>query len=478
MSGSDPSSRPSRHSRRKRIALLVVALLGTALVLALAFDIARKKAEARPTPIPVLELAGEVEDPASWGRSFPHQYEGYLATVDQERTRFGGSDALPRLPTAEDPRTTVAPSKLAADPRLPRMWAGYGFAIDYREKRGHAYMLDDQTFSPRQQKPQPGACLQCHASIVTANRTLGEGEADPDAAGAAKLNAMAYAEARTHVRQAIACVDCHDPATLRLRITRPAFIDAIARLEAARGNPDYDVNTMATRAQMRSFVCAQCHVEYFFEGAETQLRHPWDDGLRADEMLARYDATGFQDWTHAETGAPMLKAQHPEFELWSQGIHARAGVSCADCHMPYERVGAIKITDHQIRSPLLDAGRACQVCHPIAAEELVARAEAIQERTLAMQDTAIDRLMDLIDAIGTTRSKNADDPRLEAARQAQRRASFLVDFVSSENSAGFHAPQEAARLLFLALDEILAGTRALEASDPDDGAQRSAGSGS
>ena len=464
------SHQPSSRARRRRIALLVLALLGTALILALAFDIAKKKAEGRLAPIPGLELSGEVDDPASWGHSFPLHYKDYLATVDQERTRFGGSDALPRVPTAADPRRAITQSKLAADPRLPRMWAGYGFAIDYREERGHAYMLEDETFSARQQKPQPGACLQCHASIVTANRALGEGEPNPDAAGAAKLNAMPYAEARTHVDRAIACVDCHDPTTLRLRITRPSFSDAIARLEAARGTPDYDVNTMATRAQMRSFVCAQCHVEYYFEGADTQLSHPWDDGLRADEMLARYDATGFRDWVHAETGAPMLKAQHPEFELWSQGIHARAGVSCVDCHMPYERVGAMKITDHHIRSPLLDAGRACQVCHPIAAEELVARAESIQEHTLSMQDTAMDRLMDLIDAIGTARSRDPEDPRLEAARLAQRRASFLIDFVSSENSAGFHAPEEAARLLFLALDEILAGTRALEASPPEGGA--------
>lgn len=445
---------------------MILALAATALVLALAFDIHQKRLEGRLAPIPVLELAGDVDDPAAWARSFPHHYEDYRATVDQERTRFGGSDALPHVPTAADPRSTVTRSKLAADPRLPRMWAGYSFAIDHREARGHAYMLDDQTFTARQQKPQPGACLQCHASIVTTLRKLGKGEPSPESAGAAKLNAMPYAEARTHVDRAIACIDCHDPTTLRLRISRPAFIDAIARLEAGRGTPDYDVNSMATRAQMRSYVCAQCHVEYYFRGADTQLSHAWDDGLRADQLLARYDALGFRDWIHAETGAPMLKAQHPEFELWSEGIHARAGVACADCHMPYERIGAMKITDHHIRSPLLDARRACQVCHPIAAEELVARAESIQERTLAMQDGAMNRLMALIDAIEMVQANDPDDRRLEAARAAQRRASFLIDFVSSENSAGFHAPQEAARVLFLALDEILAGTRVLESNAP------------
>ncbi len=462
MTGSD---QPSSPARRRRIALLVLALLGTALVLALAFDIAGKKQEAIPAPLPALELVGEVDDPEAWGHSFPRQLADYLGTVDQERTRFGGSDALPRTPTPADPRSTVAQSKLTADPRLLRLWAGYSFAIDHREERGHAYMLEDQTFTARHQKPQPGACLQCHASIVTANRTLGRGGPDPDAAGAAKLNAMPYAEARTHVDRAIGCIDCHDPATLRLRVSRPAFIEAIARLEASRGRPGYDVNTMATRAQMRSYVCAQCHTEYALEGDAARLVHAWEAGLRADEILARYDATGFRDWVHAETGAPMLKAQHPEFELWSEGLHARAEVSCVDCHMPYRRVGATKITDHHVRSPLLDAARACQVCHPIGADELVARAEAIQERTLAMQDTAMDRLIELIEALRNAHAADPADPRLEAARMAQRRASFLLDFVSSENSAGFHAPQEAARLLFLALDEILAGNRALASDD-------------
>jgi nitrite reductase (cytochrome c-552) len=464
MTGPDRSLSPAR---RRRIVLLVLSLLGTLIVLALALDIARKKREANPAPRPPLELVGEVDDPEAWGHSFPQQLADYRATVDQARTRFGGSDALPRTPTPADPRSTVAQSKLEADPRLLRMWAGYAFAIDHREERGHAFMLDDQTFTARHRKTQPGACLQCHASIVSTNRRLGEGAPDPDAAGAAKLNAMPYAEARTHVDRAIGCIDCHDPATLRLRVSRPAFIEAIARLEASRGRPGYDVNAMAPRAQMRTFVCAQCHTEYALEDDGARLVHAWESGPRADEILARYDATGFRDWVHAETGAPMLKAQHPEFELWSQGIHARAEVSCVDCHMPYRRVGATKITDHHVRSPLLDTARACQVCHPIAADELVARAEAIQERTLAMQDAAMNRLIELIDALAAAQENDPDDPRLEAARSAQRRASFLLDFVSSENSAGFHAPQEAARLLFLALDEILAGSRALASGEAD-----------
>lgn len=477
------TDRKAPHARRRVIAILVAALLGTALVLVLAHDIARKKAEAEQTSAPLVQLEGDLDDPTVWGKAYPLQYEGYLGTVDHARTRFGGSDALPRTPTADDPRSTVTASKLEADPRLIRMWAGYAFAIDHREERGHAFMLDDQTFTGRQQKPQPGACLQCHASIVSANRALGRenggehrgangSENGDEAAGAARLGAMSFAEARTHVDRAIGCIDCHDPETLRLRVTRPAFIETLARLEAARGRPGYDVNTMASRAEMRSFVCAQCHSEYFFEATGSgdgaiRLVHPWDGGLRADEILARFDALDFRDWVHAETGAPMLKAQHPEFELWSEGIHARAGVSCVDCHMPYRRVGGAKITDHHVRSPLLDAGRACQVCHPVDAAELVARAESIQARTLAMQDTVMERLIELIDDIERASASApavdaAETAHIATARLAQRRASFLIDFVASENSAGFHAPQEAARLLVLALDEIVAGTRALE----------------
>jgi nitrite reductase (cytochrome c-552) len=382
-----------------------------------------------------------------------------------QRTRFGGSDALPRTPTAADPRSVVAQSKLDEDPRLARMWAGYAFAVDHREERGHAYMLDDQTFTGRQQKPQPGACVQCHASVVTAYRALGGGDL---VAGFVRMNAMPYPEARTHVDHAIACIDCHEPATMRLRVTRPAFIEGIARVKAAEGVPDFDVNRDASRLEMRTFICAQCHVEYHFEGADMQLTYPWHEGRRADEILDYYDGIAFRDWQHAETGADMLKAQHPEFEMWSQGIHARAGVSCVDCHMPYKRAGAKKITDHHIRSPLLNIGNACQVCHPVPRDELLARAEAIQARTIEMQDGALDRLVRFIDDIRASADSGADPHRLDEARHRQRRASFLIDFVSSENSAGFHAPQEAARLLFLSMQEILEGTRALHAEPSSD----------
>jgi nitrite reductase (cytochrome c-552) len=129
---------------------------------------------------------------------------------------------------------------------------------------------------------------------------------------------------------------------------------------------DYDVNRDASRQEMRTYVCAQCHVEYYFAGDEKLLTYPWHKGLLVEEIEAYYDEIGFSDWTHGITGARLLKAQHPEFEMWSQGTHGRAGVACADCHMPYRRVGAMKVSDHHVRSPLLDVAASCQTCHRIS----------------------------------------------------------------------------------------------------------------
>src|SRR6185436_5964194 len=144
----------------------------------------------------------------------------------------------------------------------------------------------------------------------------------------------------------------------------------------------YNPNRDATRQEMRSMACGQCHVEYYFKGKEKIVTYPWDKGLKVENIEAYYDSdeVKFTDWKHKVSKADMLKAQHPEFETWSQGIHARSGVSCADCHMPYKREGAIKISDHHVRSPLLNISRACQTCHRYPEEEMKARVDIIQER--------------------------------------------------------------------------------------------------
>jgi nitrite reductase (cytochrome c-552) len=459
MPAADSDPRRGGMSRGAIFALAAVAAMAAAAVTALLVNIIERKQEAKNPFFRVVELNEDTDDPAVWGKNFPLQYDAYLRTVDQQRTRFGGSEALPHSPTEADPRTVVAQERLAEDERLKTMWAGYAFAVDFRKKRGHAYMLDDQTYTERVQKfSQPGTCIHCHASIWVPYRKAGGGDLMK---GFEVFNKMPYAEARKEVTHPIACIDCHDPQTMALRVTRPGFLSGIRALKASQGVADYDVNTMATRQEMRSYVCGQCHVEYYFKGPEKRLTYPWAKGLKVDQIADYYDEVGFKDWVHADTGTEQLKAQHPEFEMWSQGIHARSGVACADCHMPYTRVGALKISDHHVRSPLLNINNACQTCHKWPEAELKARVETIQERTVELRNRALDALMALIADIKQAKAAGATDAQLEAARKAQRRGQFYVDFVESENSNGFHAPQEAMRVLGNAIDILRAGQLSL-----------------
>jgi nitrite reductase (cytochrome c-552) len=199
-------------------------------------------------------------------------------------------------------------------------------------------------------------------------------------------------------------------------------------------------------------VCAQCHVEYYFLGDNRVLTFPWSQGLTIDNIEAHYDSYGFKDWSHAETGAPMIKIQHPEFEMWSTGIHARSNVSCADCHMPYIRQGGIKISDHWIRSPLTNLNNACQTCHNIPEEELRSRVLTIQASTATLLRSTEEALLDAADAIISAREAGASDEDLTDALQFIRASQLRWDFVSSENSTGFHSPQESARILADSLD--------------------------
>ncbi len=455
----DQDTRPARWSRGALVGVSLAALVATGAIAALLVNVMERKQEAMNPFFRVVELDDETQDPAVWGRNFPMQYDAYLRTVDQQRTRYGGSEALPRTPTEADPRSVVAQSRLDEDPRLETMWAGYAFATDFRKKRGHAHMLEDQTFTERvQQFKQPGTCIHCHASVYVPYRKAGGGDLIK---GFEHYNRLPYGETRKDFTQPIACIDCHEPRTMALRVTRPGFIEGIRALKASQGVPDYDVNAQATRQEMRSYVCGQCHVEYYFKGAEKRLTYPWAKGLTVDAIADYYDEAGFTDWVHEKTGTPQLKAQHPEFEMWNQGIHARSGVACADCHMPYVRVGAQKISDHHVRSPLLNVSGACQTCHHWPEAELVARAETIQRRTVGLRDKAMDALVALIADIEAAKAAGASDAELAPARQAQRRGQFYLDFVESENSNGFHAPQEATRILGEAIDHFRKGQVAL-----------------
>ncbi len=405
-------------------------------VVTLLLNISHRKDEGAYQYLKLVEITEETIDPELWGKNFPRAYDGYLRTSDIIRTRYGGSEAF---------------SKLDTDPAWKRLFAGYAFGVDYREERGHAYSLEDQKTTLRtSQFKQPGACLQCHAGgMKQVYEKVGNGDLQK---GFAEVCAMPLDTAWKFVTHPIACIDCHDPKDMKLRVTRPGFLNAIKLVKAISGIPDYDPNTMATRQEMRTFVCGQCHVEYYFKGEGKLVTYPWHNGLKMDNAEAYYDSIGFKDWTHKETGAPMLKAQHPEFELWNQGIHARSGVACADCHMPYMREGAAKVTDHHIQSPLLNVSRACLSCHHFPEDEMLARAEAIQTRTIDLLNRGEIAVLALCDAIVAAVQRGATDADLAEARALHRKAQWRLDYISAENSSGFHAPQESARILAEAID--------------------------
>jgi nitrite reductase (cytochrome c-552) len=451
---------PAKEPGITRTLLLVAIFAGLCCfgVVALLTNIIERKQEGRSPILKVVKIDDETDDPAIWGKNFPHHYDDYLKTADMTQTTYGGSEAIPRQPTNADPRDVISKSKLDTIPQLKRMWAGYAFSKDFREERGHAYMLTDQVYTERQKVGQPGTCINCHGSTYNAMKKLGDGDL---MVGFEKLNNATYAESKEHITHAVACIDCHEPETMALRITRPAFMEGIAAAKAAQGIDDFQVNRDASRQEMRTFVCAQCHVEYYFAGDKKRLTYPWAKGLTVDDAYAYYEEIGFKDWTHAETGAPMLKAQHPEFEMWNQGIHARAGVSCSDCHMPYKRVGATKISDHHVQSPLLNVNASCGTCHKADDQEMVDRAENIQRRHRKLVERALDALVDLIDDLQAAQADGATDAQLEEARQWQRKASFYVDYVEAENSSGFHASQETARILGESIDYSRRGQVAL-----------------
>ena len=447
------------------LAAIAVVAIATALVTALLMNISERKQEATKPFVRLVEVTEDSTDPALWGVNWPKQFDSYLLTAEATRTRFGGhggSEALPQ-------------EKIDRDPWLKRMFLGYAFSIDYRDRRGHAYMLQDQENTERLSKPQSGSCLHCHASIMPLYRQLGDGDAMKGFEESYKysyqdLNAKLHESGHAYP---VSCVDCHSPETMALRVTRPGFINgiralanssapvphlpSIERWRAGSKAEPYDPNRDASRTEMRSFVCGQCHVEYYCAG-KMPLTFPWGKGLRAQDVEAFWNETKFEDgsrfmdYRHAESGAPILKAQHPEFELWSQGIHARSGVACADCHMPYMRDGATKVSDHWVRSPLLNINRACQTCHHMSESEIASRVDQIQQRNFELLQNGGTALMALLDAVQAAKQAGATDEQLAPALELQRAAQWRLDFIAAENSMGFHAPQEAAMVLGEAAD--------------------------
>lgn len=415
--------------QKSLIAVLAVLLIFFGFVVT-RIGIAKPSSSVKLAKIP----AGEY-DPAVWGKYYPLQYESYkkMMEMSPSPTGYGGS---------------VKVQKSEMMPELLINFKGMPFSKDYAEDRGHVYALEDLRDSKRIGPASKGACITCKTPYV-------EKFFQEDGWGYANKPLNELLDKAQHP---VTCAECHDSETMNLRVVNPAFIEA----QQMRG---IDV-TKASREEMRTYVCAQCHSEYYFEPGSTKVVFPWNKGLKPGEMYDVYaekPGTFAQDWKHPDSQAPMLKAQHPDYETFATGTHAKAGVACADCHMPYMRSDGQKYTSHWVTSPLKTLDASCSSCHSQGTEWL-------QERVKTMQDETFQTLH----AAGTVISKahlaiktasevpNADQNELAKARELVRKAQWYWDFVAAENSMGFHNPDQSIHTAAQALDM---GYQAIEAAN-------------
>jgi nitrite reductase (cytochrome c-552) len=364
-----------------------------------------------------------------WGENYPREFETYASTVDTTfRSKFGGSASRDLL--EEDPLNVV-------------LWAGYAFSRDYNQARGHYYAIKDIRRTLRTAVPQPATCWSCKSPDVPRLMSI---------MTPARFYKSTWDSLGHEVVNNIGCQDCHDPKTMNLRITRPALMEAWAR----QGK---DINK-ATHQEMRSLVCAQCHVEYYFKGkAEKYLTFPWDKGFSADSMEAYYDSVKHVDFVHKLSKAPILKAQHPDYELYRTGIHAERGVSCADCHMPYQSQGGVKFTNHKIASPLENIAGSCQICHRESEQTLTKNVNDRQQKITELKLIAEVSLASAHIEAAAAYKAGADSVELVPALILIRHAQWRWDWVSAANGVGFHSPLEAARVLGTSIQKAEAARR-------------------
>ncbi|MHC1775453.1 MAG: ammonia-forming cytochrome c nitrite reductase [Lentimicrobium sp.] len=361
--------------------------------------------------IPDWEPRNEV-----WGENFPREYETYLSTLDTGfQSGHGGSANI---------------DYLEKYPELVVLWAGYAFSREYNQGRGHYYAVKDIRESLRTDVPQPATCWTCKSPDVP--RLM-------EQMGVAEFYKGKWNELGHEVVNNIGCQDCHDPKTMNLRITRPALAEAYQRMGK-------DI-TKATHQEMRSLVCAQCHVEYYFKGEGKYLTFPWDKGFSADNMEVYYDEVEHVDFIHKLSRTPILKAQHPDFELYMTGVHADRGVACADCHMPYKREGGMKFTNHKIQSPLANISESCQVCHRESEAKLMSNVLERQGKVEELRRITEKNLARVHIEAKIAWDNGATEAEMKPVLQLIRHAQWRWDWVAAANGLGFHSPVEALRVL-------------------------------
>ncbi len=371
--------------------------------------------------IPEWEPRNEI-----WGENFPKEWESYLKTLDTSfSSAHGGSAKIDYLENY---------------PELVILWAGYPFSIDYNQGRGHAYAVRDVRQTLRtggvENSPLPSTCWTCKSPDVP--RVMKRD-------GIESFYNRKWIDLGEEIINPIGCQDCHDPKTMNLTITRPGLIEAMER----RGKK---INEFSHQ-EMRSLVCAQCHVEYYFKKENKYLVFPWDKGFSADSMEAYYDNIEFYDWTHKLSRTPMLKAQHPDYELYQTGIHAARNVSCADCHMPYKIEGGVKFTDHQISSPLRNIENSCQNCHRESEAQLIKDVVARQDRVIEIRRIAEKALAAAHIEAKAAWDAGATEEDMKPVLKLIRHAQWRWDWVAAANAVGFHSPVEALRVLGTSIEK-------------------------
>jgi len=404
--------------------LLFLASVAAVFLLGmLASSIVERRSEAKYAYRPPTDLQPFETDNSVWGKFYPREYQTWLRTADTSfHSKYAGSKPIDVLGT---------------DPEMVILWAGYSFSKDYSQARGHYYAIQDirntlRTGSPMTPDagPQPATCWACKSPDVP--RMI-------EKMGAESFYKAKWASLGPEITNTIGCGDCHNPEDMTLTITRPALKEAFER----QGKNVAD----AGHQEMRSLVCAQCHVEYYFKGDGKYLTFPWDKGMTVNDIESYYDSYAFSDWTHAISKAPMLKAQHPDYELFKMGIHGQRGVACADCHMPYIAEGGVKYTSHHVRSPLSNVSQTCAVCHRQSEEELVKsvyeRQDKIADLRNHLEEILVSAHYEAKAAWDAGATEEAMKPVLAMIRQAQWR----WDFTSASHGASFHAPLEVASIL-------------------------------
>jgi nitrite reductase (cytochrome c-552) len=409
--------------------LVVVFLLGL-----LVSSITERKMEAKFAYTPQAEINNLEPRNEVWGENFPREFQSYYKTADTTfRSKYNGNAMI---------------DMLDVDPRLVVLWAGYGFAKDYNQGRGHVYAIDDvrntlRTGGPTgpDDGPMPSTCWTCKSPDVP--RLINEIGVDDYYKGK-------WASKGEEIINPIGCANCHDEKSMNLTITQPALIEAFQR----QGK---DI-TKSSHNEMRSLVCAQCHVEYYFNkdipGKEgiPYLVFPWDDGQTVEDMEKYYDKVGHVDWVHAISKAPMLKAQHPGYEVFKMGIHGQRGVSCSDCHMPYKTEGGQKFTDHHIQSPLNNVANSCQVCHREEKDELIKNVFDNQDRIIGNRDQLEKLLVRAHVEAGKCWELGATEAQMKDILQGIRFGQWRWDYAAASHGGSFHAPVELGRVIGTGID--------------------------